>query len=449
MASVKDLLIKLRIIGSKTADKNLKKVDKSIIRLGKSALKTGAAFFGARALINALQESVKQAEEFTLAVAKMEGVMKSMNRFTPQASSNLKKYADTLQEVTKFSNTAILEGITFLQTYKQISDEVMPKAIDVMTDIAELMGGNMQVAANKVGKAAMGMAGELREVGITIDEDIAKSGDFVAILEAIETQVGGVARAAGETLTGSLAKATHSVDDLQREFGLLLAPSIDNVARKVASLAKGLRELFRPETRDTTALRKEIGHIQASLKKGLEGPRPESATVEHLQKILKIRQAELQIRIESENKIIVAQLMQSKAVIAAQKHKEAMEKTANFAAATGASLMTSAIAGDNMGESLKRAAIQLAIMVAQAKIYNALMKTGGILSGGGIFSTIGSFLFGASPTQVAPSANAASGSKIVINNNISGFGTIDSNFASNSLIPAINKAISTGQARIG
>ena len=107
MASVIVLLIKLRIIGSKTADKNLKKVDKSIIRLGKSALKTGAAFFGARALINALQESVKQAEEFTLAVAKMEGVMKSMNRFTPQASSNLKKYADTLQEVTKFSNTGI------------------------------------------------------------------------------------------------------------------------------------------------------------------------------------------------------------------------------------------------------------------------------------------------------------------------------------------------------
>ena len=446
MASVKDLLIKLRIIGSKTADKNLKKVDKSIIKLGKSALKTGAAFFGARALINALQESVKQAEEFTLAVAKMEGVMKSMNRFTPQASSNLKKYAETLQEVTKFSNTAILEGITFLQTYKQISDEVMPKAIDVMTDIAELMGGNMQVAANKVGKAAMGMAGELREVGITIDEDIAKSGDFVAILEAIETQVGGVARAAGETLAGSLAKARHSVDDLQREFGLLLAPSIDSVAGKVASLAKGLRELFRPETRDTTALRKEIGHIQAALEKRLKGARPGSATVEVLQKQLKLLQAQLQTRIESENKIVVAQ---SKAATAAQEHKEAMEKTANFAAATGASLMTSAIAGDNMGESLKRAAIQLAIMVAQAKIYNALMKPGGILSGGGIFSTIGSFLFGASPTQVAPSASAASGSKIVINNNISGFGTIDSNFASNSLIPAINKAISTGQARIG
>ena len=444
----KQLNIKVRVDGAKKSTTNIKKVDKSMVSLGKAAVKTGAAFFAARAIINALQESIKQAEAFTLAVSKMEGVMISMNRFTPQASKGLQNYADSLQEVTRFSNTAILEGITFLQTYKQIGDDVMPKAINVMTDIAELMGGNMQVAANKVGKAAMGMAGELREVGITIDEDIAKSGDFVAILEAIETQVGGVAKAAGETLAGSLAQARHSVDDLQRELGLLLAPSIDNVAGKVAGLAKSLRELFLPETKDTTKLREEIAHIQAALDKRLKGPRPESATVELLEKQLQTLKAQLITRKESENKIIVAQLMTSKAAIAAQKHKDAMEKTANFAAATGASLMTSAIAGDNMGESLKRAAIQLAIMVAQAKIYNALMQPGGILTGGGIFATIGSFLFGASPTRTAPSAMGASNAKITINQSFGGMGVIDHNYAANSIIPAINKAISTGQARI-
>jgi len=449
MASIKDLLIKLRVVGANKSTTNIKKVDKSMVSLGKAALKTGAAFFAARAIISALQESVKQAEEFTLAVAKMEGVMRSMNRFTPQASKGLQDYADSLQEITRFSNTAILEGITFLQTYKQIGDEVMPRAINMMTDLAELMGGDMRTAANMVGKAAMGLSGELRRVGITVDEDIAKSGDFVAILAAIEEQVGGVAKAAGETLAGSLAQAKHSVDDLQRELGLLLAPSIDNVAGKVAILAKGLRELFQPETRDTTKLRTEIAHIQAALDKRLKGPRPESATVELLQKQLQTLKEQLQTRKESEKKIIVAQLMQSEAAVAAQKHKEAMEKTANFAAATGASLMTSAIAGDNMGESLKRAAIQLAVMVVQAKIYNALMKTGGILSGGGVFATIGSFLFGASPTQAAPSAGMASSSRITINQNFGGMGVIDHNFAANSIIPAINKAISTGQARIG
>jgi hypothetical protein len=105
--------------------------------------------------------------------------------------------------------------------------------------------------------------------------------------------------------------------------------------------------------------------------------------------------------------------------------------------------------GDNVTESLKRAVIQLGLMVAQAKLLDFFMNASKGFSFGGILGGIGSFLFGASPTQAAPSASVASGSKIVINNNISGFGTIDSNFASNSLIPAINKAISTGQARIG
>ena len=122
------------------------------------------------------------------------------------------------------------------------------------------------------------------------------------------------------------------------------------------------------------------------------------------------------------------------------------EKLKEWSAQTSSSLATSALMGDNVTESLKRAVIQLMIMVAQAKIYAAIMAAA---TPGGWIASIGSFLFGASPTQVAPSASAAAGSKIVINNNISGFGTIDSNFASNSLIPAINKAISTGQARLG
>ena len=102
--------------------------------------------------------------------------------------------------------------------------------------------------------------------------------------------------------------------------------------------------------------------------------------------------------------------------------------------------------GDNVTESLKRAVVQLMIMVAQAKIYAAIMAAA---TPGGWIASIGSFLFGASPTRSAPTANIASSSKIVINQNFGGMGVIDHNFAANSIIPAINKAISTGQARIG
>jgi hypothetical protein len=134
---------------------------------------------------------------------------------------------------------------------------------------------------------------------------------------------------------------------------------------------------------------------------------------------------------------------------------EAAQSLADFSSQTASSMATSAIMGDSMTEALKRALIQHILITAQMKLQEAIQaKLKGLtaLAGGGVGGWLigaANFLFGASPTQVAPSANAASGSKIVINNNISGFGTIDSNFASNSLIPAINKAISTGQARIG
>ena len=125
----------------------------------------------------------------------------------------------------------------------------------------------------------------------------------------------------------------------------------------------------------------------------------------------------------------------------------ARERMARFASQTATSMLTSAVMGDNITDSLKRAVIQLMIMVAQAKLYDIFMTSA---SGGTnkITAGIANFLFGASPTQTSPSANSAANQKITINQNFGGMGVIDHNFAANSIIPAINKAISTGQARI-
>jgi len=133
---------------------------------------------------------------------------------------------------------------------------------------------------------------------------------------------------------------------------------------------------------------------------------------------------------------------------AQERAKAAMEKMAQFSSQTAISLGTSALMGDNVTESLKRAVIQLTLMVAQAKLFDFFMDTAKGFTPGGFLSTAVSFLFGKSPTQSFPSPNGG-GSNITINQNFGGMGVIDHNFASNSIIPAINKAISTGQARIG
>jgi len=64
MASVKDLLIKLRLIGGKKTKDDLKGVDKGLKSVGKSALKVGAAFFAAKGLITGMTRAVDLAGRF-------------------------------------------------------------------------------------------------------------------------------------------------------------------------------------------------------------------------------------------------------------------------------------------------------------------------------------------------------------------------------------------------
>ena len=133
---------------------------------------------------------------------------------------------------------------------------------------------------------------------------------------------------------------------------------------------------------------------------------------------------------------------------------KAAENLAKFTAQTSTSLIVSAAMGDSMVDAFKRALFQQILITAQLKIQKAIqdkMAAMQVVAGGPVGWLMGaaSFLFGASPTQTAPSAGAASSSKITINQNFGGMGVIDHNFAANSIIPAINKAINTGQARIG
>jgi len=67
----------------------------------------------------------------------------------------------------------------------------------------------------------MGLGGELRRVGITIDETIAKSGDFTAILREIEKQIGGQAEALARTGYGGLQQIKGLTVDVKEKFGEL------------------------------------------------------------------------------------------------------------------------------------------------------------------------------------------------------------------------------------
>ena len=481
MASVKNLLIKLRLIGGKKTKDDLKGVDKGIKSIGKSALKVGAGFFAARGLITGLTRSIELAGRFEKVEKGFNNLAKSAG-FSSQALEKLTKATDgtmsSIQLMTQ-ANNAMLLGIVE-------SEDQMADLFDISQRLASALGKDttfgIESMVTGLGRQSKLMLDNLgimvdtngayedyaENLGVTVGQlsDQQKKQAFVNA--AMTTANSLVAKLGIETMTTAdhISQMKTALIETQIALGKDWAPVVEKAAGLVTrfseKLLKGKEslEFFFGVTEkgkeNIEAFRKEIEsviasgnleEIQASIIRAQKTLEKFPRSAKELSPIIKnLQEAADALRETTQGADIIVNTISLSA--------KAAENLAKFTAQTSTSLLVSAAMGDSMTEAFKRALFQQVLITMQLKIQDAIQKRMAAMQavGGGPVGWLmgaANFLFGASPTQVAPSANVASGSKIVINNNISGFGTIDSNFASNSLIPAINKAISTGQARIG
>ena len=190
---------------------------------------------------------VESSSEFQDAVTALDASIKSMGRTTPNLSSELKRLADEIQVVTGVSNSQIIAGQGFLATYKDIADHLMPRVTKVMVDFAAKTGQGVVPAANAMGKASMGLTGELSRMGITLSDLAKETKDFELILSEIEQQVGGLSDALGTTFTGNVGKVTSAFSDLKRAYGDLLVNSdlVNNLLARTSFFLADLTEKAR------------------------------------------------------------------------------------------------------------------------------------------------------------------------------------------------------------
>ena len=493
----KNLNIRVRAEGAKKAKRELKGVEAGLAGLGKAAVVASAAFFGAKMLISGMQKFINLAAEQELAEKKLSTAL-------GKTSQGLLDQANALQKVTTFGDEAIINQQAFLASL-EFSEEQIRRIIDASINLSAATGISLESAVRNTAKTFSGLSGELGELipqlrNLTTEE--MKAGDAVKLLSDLFE---GQATAQTKTLSGSIEQMKNAVGDAGEAIGSLFAPVVIKVANNLKNASEftsqfltGLKNIA--EFGDAGGLEavkeqsdRTVGGYQ-NLGKALANYRAEAARLgfdlknltrqslrddqnlitskrdqviffkniveeeiahrieNEAQKNKELKELRLQNQIEQVEMLGDIAFTPEELEFAKNQAREIVqisaedvmlrEKAAQFAAQTATSLLTSAIMGDNVSESLKRAVIQLGLMVAQAKIYNAIMNAGSLATGGGFFGSAVKFLFGASPTQAAPSPN------VTINQNFGGMGVIDSNFAANSIIPAINKAVSTGQARI-
>lgn len=169
------------------------------------------------------------------AVAKLDASIVSMGRTTIGLSSKLQELASQIQQEGILGDEALLEGASFLTTYGKISDQMLPRTMRVMADLAAKMGGDTTRAANLLGKASMGLVGSLSIAGISLSEQTKNSKNFRDILREIEEQVGGTNKALGATATGGITQFKNAFGDLVKEnLGEVLAKGISPFLRQLA-----------------------------------------------------------------------------------------------------------------------------------------------------------------------------------------------------------------------
>lgn len=215
------------------------KAEKAVGKLSTASKEFGSVIGGLAAALAGgvfFQAVIRNTIESEDALAQLNATIKSTGGAAGLSSEQMVAMAQGLQKVTTFGDDAIISMQSQLLTFTKIGGDVVPRATEAILDLATKMGGDLKGAAVQVGKALndpiTGISA-LSKVGVSFTEaqkDVIKSlvetgdvaGAQVMILQELQAEFGGSARAARDTFGGA-------VTALQNAFGDLLEGSGGNL----------------------------------------------------------------------------------------------------------------------------------------------------------------------------------------------------------------------------
>lgn len=175
-----------------------------------------------------VREFVTNTIEAEQSLAQLEAALASTGGVAGVTSGQLTALAMEMQRATSFGDDAVVGAEALLLTFTKIGKDVFPDAVRSILDVSTAMKQDLQASTVQVGKAlndpikgltALSKAGiQFTEAQKTMIKTLVEAGDLVGaqriMLKELETQFGGSARAARETLGGALTALGNSFGDL-------------------------------------------------------------------------------------------------------------------------------------------------------------------------------------------------------------------------------------------
>lgn len=209
--------------------------------LGGIGLATGAVAGLGLVLKDSLGEAIA-AEE---GQAQLAAVIKSTGGAAGVTVEKANAYAGALSEVTRYEDDTVLAAESLLLTFTNISDDIFPAVTEMALDMSTALGQDTKSSAMQLGKALndpiKGITA-LTRVGVTFTaeqkkqiEALQKSGRTMEaqkiILQELQREFGGSARAAGETLAGQMDILNNRIGNIKESIGTALLPGVTQLAQ--------------------------------------------------------------------------------------------------------------------------------------------------------------------------------------------------------------------------
>ena len=119
-------------------------------------------------------EGIQKAHDYELAMAKIEGVIKSNGSAAGYTAGEIDKLSSSFSKSSLFSKSDILNAQQILLTFENIGHDTLPMATQAVMGLASTMGTDMAGAAKTMGMVLenpVEMMRRLRSMGIVLDAD--------------------------------------------------------------------------------------------------------------------------------------------------------------------------------------------------------------------------------------------------------------------------------------
>lgn len=232
--------------------------------------------------VGAITPFINSASDSEQAIARLEGVLRATGGAAGVSSEELQEWAAQLQNTTRYSDEAIMSSEAVFLTFRNIGEDILPRAIVAATDMAEVFG-SLDSATMQLGKALqdpVAMMGALSRAGITFTEaqkemikNFVETGDVAAaqniILSEVEAQVGGLGQTMGLTFAGQVEILKNKFDEVRETIGGAFLPILQTLMTRITDHLPAIED-FGKELAAWVAEFAQSGQIEAFADKVLE-----------------------------------------------------------------------------------------------------------------------------------------------------------------------------------